>query len=374
MKFTTKPIQQEAKEFRDEFDNMLASEEMLSLKESLADDLRVINDLSSIIDNTNTAIKVLETNGSSSVEMLNYDQALESLLQVPEKMITVGKATEGLGASAKDALAKFIDFVKRIIAKIMNWMRYKWNKVSHKHPLSQDTIKTAIKMVNAVSEDDLQNTLKSKNYNNAVIVQSENSQKMYVEWTREAVEMMQKTTDLFFGIDFAKFDVTTDTSHDAANDLYALVKRASKEVDAMKQRFYTPSKEFREAMTSGPESKKDVSKSTLVNALDMYMERAKIVARLREITKVTLEYMDKQLNLATRELSKYFNAEKATIQGTMLSAVKEMCHIASSITETNIEGATRFYLPGIEWENERDDEAHWDYVVTFVMRVLGTKY
>ena len=376
MKFTTKPIQQEIKEFRDEFDNLLASEEMLSLKEALTDDCNAINNLSVIIDNANTAINLLEKNGSSSVEMLNYDQALESLLQVPEKMITVEKATEGLVASAKDALMKFIDFVKRIIARITNWMRYTWTKLSRKHPLSVDAVKTAIKMLNSTSEDDLQNRLKSQNHSNAVITQSKNSQKFYDEWTRNAEEMMQKTTDLFFGIDFNKFDVASDTSHDNANDLYELVKRASEEVDDMKQRFYTPSKELHDSMTSGPESRKDVSKSTLSDALNMYLTRAKIIVHLREIAKVTLEYTSKQLIVATQKLTKAIDPEKAIIQGKMLSSVREICHVASSIMELNIEMPTRYCLPGIEWGNNSDDgsDRDWEYVTVFVVRTLGSNY
>jgi len=51
------------------------------------------------------------------------DGSLEALLQVPVKLITDEKATEGFGEAAKEAWKKFVEFLKKIWTIIVNFFR-----------------------------------------------------------------------------------------------------------------------------------------------------------------------------------------------------------------------------------------------------------
>lgn len=87
--------------------------------EALTDNVRTMDEVCEIVHDTHTALEMISSYGKESVPLLNLNGALEALVGIPEKLITVEKAQEGLGEAAKAAWNKTVEILK----KIWNWIK-----------------------------------------------------------------------------------------------------------------------------------------------------------------------------------------------------------------------------------------------------------
>ena len=85
-------------------------------------------ELDAVMENLENSIKLLQTNGSEGLEVLNADKSIENLLGITEDQLTVKAATEGLGEALKKAWEKFRDFVIMIWEKITGFFKRLFTK------------------------------------------------------------------------------------------------------------------------------------------------------------------------------------------------------------------------------------------------------
>lgn len=133
MTFTTKPVA--AAPAQESFD--LCKLDLLNATESLnqawmdlTDTQREIDGLQEIMDNITQSVELLSKYGAEAIPMLNQDGGLEALLQIPEKLITVEKAQEGLGEAAKSAWEKFKELIVKVWTAVKSWITNMWNKLT----------------------------------------------------------------------------------------------------------------------------------------------------------------------------------------------------------------------------------------------------
>lgn len=93
----------------------------------LTDAQRSIEGIQEIMNNVRTSTELIAKYGSDAIPVLNADGGLESLLQIPEKLITIEKAQEGLGDAAKSAWNTFVEWIKKIGNIIKNFFSSLFN-------------------------------------------------------------------------------------------------------------------------------------------------------------------------------------------------------------------------------------------------------
>ena len=126
-------------------DAYLAAENFHQLERELDDHLREFDALVPLIDNVNDAIENLCLYGKDAIPTLNIDKGLESLMKVPEQLITVEKALEALDEQKKNLFQKFIDFVKELFTKIHIWVKNFINKIRTSDPLLSNPLSEKLK-------------------------------------------------------------------------------------------------------------------------------------------------------------------------------------------------------------------------------------
>lgn len=89
-------------------------EDFKNAYENLCDSVKQLDAVHDIMENIETSQRMLATYGSAAIPQLNIDKGLEALCKIPENMITVDKAVEGLGDAARDMWEKFRAWIKQI--------------------------------------------------------------------------------------------------------------------------------------------------------------------------------------------------------------------------------------------------------------------
>ena len=102
------------------------SHELSEAFESLSDEQKNLTEICDVMDSLHESLDYIAAVKQPGVEMLNISGSLESLLQVPAKLITAEQAQEGLGEAAKELWERFKticnrvrDIILGVIAKIV---------------------------------------------------------------------------------------------------------------------------------------------------------------------------------------------------------------------------------------------------------------
>ena len=96
-----------------------AQEKLLDSYMGLTESCRHLDEVTAVMDNIQTSIEMLKVHSNAAIPLLNFDAGLESLMGIPEKLITAEKAIEDLekrivvsGASSLMALKLFSSGLK----------------------------------------------------------------------------------------------------------------------------------------------------------------------------------------------------------------------------------------------------------------------
>lgn len=98
-------------------DAYLAAENLRQIERELDDHLREFDALVPLMDNVNEAIENLRLYGKDAIPTLNIDKGLESLMKIPEQLITVEKALEALDEQKKGFFQRLIEWIKTFFEK-----------------------------------------------------------------------------------------------------------------------------------------------------------------------------------------------------------------------------------------------------------------
>ena len=103
-------------------------EGMMTAYMELTDAERNFDEVCRAIANVELSIQMLKVGGDAAVSILNVDKSLESLLNLDAKLITADRAQEGLVDTAKDLFHKFVEWIKKVIAKIKEFWKHLTDK------------------------------------------------------------------------------------------------------------------------------------------------------------------------------------------------------------------------------------------------------
>lgn len=118
MKFSISPAKRVVDNTNSVADLLAVQESLNAAWMELTDTQKNFDGIQQIMDNINFSINAISKYGADAVKVLNSDGSLESLLGIPEKLITVEKAQEGLGDAFQSAWDKLIEWIKVAFAKI----------------------------------------------------------------------------------------------------------------------------------------------------------------------------------------------------------------------------------------------------------------
>lgn len=106
----------------DRLELLRSQEELHQAWSDLTEAQKGMTEVQEIMENIQTSIAALTKYGQAAVEQLNVEGSLESLLQVPARLITAEKAQEGLVDTAKEMWDKFVNWVKQMISKLKEFI------------------------------------------------------------------------------------------------------------------------------------------------------------------------------------------------------------------------------------------------------------
>lgn len=104
------------------FELLQAQEELNQAFMDLTDVQKNMNEVCEVMENIHTSVDLIAKYGAAGIEQLNIDGSLEALCGIDAKLITVEKAQEGLGAAAKKAYNVFVEAMRHLVAKLVEWM------------------------------------------------------------------------------------------------------------------------------------------------------------------------------------------------------------------------------------------------------------
>ena len=99
-----------------------AYEGLLTSYMELSDAQRNMDEVCQVMENIDISMRMVKIGGIDAIKLLNADKSLESLVNVTEEKLTVQSAEEGLGDAAKQILNKFVEALKTIVSKLLEWM------------------------------------------------------------------------------------------------------------------------------------------------------------------------------------------------------------------------------------------------------------
>lgn len=105
-----------------------AYEGLMASYMELTDAQRNLDEVCQAVANVELSIQMLKVGGDAAVSILNVDKSLESLLNLDAKLITANRAQEGLVDTAKDLFHKFVEWIKKVIAKIKEFWKHLTDK------------------------------------------------------------------------------------------------------------------------------------------------------------------------------------------------------------------------------------------------------
>ena len=99
-----------------------AYECLLTSYMELSEAQRNLDEVCQVMENIDISMRMVKIGGIDAIKLLNADKSLESLVSVTEEKLTVQSAEEGLGDAAKQILNKFVEALKTIVSKLLEWI------------------------------------------------------------------------------------------------------------------------------------------------------------------------------------------------------------------------------------------------------------
>ena len=99
-----------------------AYEGLLTSYMELSDAQRNLDEVCQVMENIDISMRMVKIGGIDAIKLLNTDKSLESLVNVTEEKLTVQSAEEGLGDAAKQIINKFVETLKTIVSKLLEWI------------------------------------------------------------------------------------------------------------------------------------------------------------------------------------------------------------------------------------------------------------
>ena len=100
-----------------------ASEDLMCSYMELTDAQRNLDEVCQVMENIELSMKMIKTGGMDAVKLLNIDKSLEGLLGVAEEKMTVQATQEGLSQALSEGWKKFKEFVKSMVARIVEFFK-----------------------------------------------------------------------------------------------------------------------------------------------------------------------------------------------------------------------------------------------------------
>ena len=97
--------------------------DLINAYESLTDSMKDVGAVQDIMSNIQVSLDLLSKYGQTAIPHLNLDKGLESLMGIPEKLITAEKAMEALEGEKKNLWQRFVAWVKEFCRKIVQFFR-----------------------------------------------------------------------------------------------------------------------------------------------------------------------------------------------------------------------------------------------------------